>query len=329
MPSVSAIALADARLLVLVSSAIVNFPEHTSRVFTPLKAISQNKNVSFTSSTNLLRLLLVYASPIAHSAEEIAALSSSLLHAERSNDLSESDVIEDIENLLSWLEKDLNISVEDPEDAIVHTANDILVDLATKSHSLSLTIDEDSTDPRAALFTFVRAKCLQLGSYYDNVTSFAESFESLRNYAPFKAWLQGVILPYHYYHQNYALPTDRSTPANDYLSLKNYVDVFKYLVSPLESGSESMGPKLQPRAYFSNVILPLAAYNSNDLAPLTAWIFKHHPGCDTIADFEFWDELLRTVLSFHNQSGQFPTHEFRRPNPPLYLCLFVLWPSQV
>ncbi|KAM9927288.1 hypothetical protein OXX59_002647 [Metschnikowia pulcherrima] len=302
MSADSEITLIDSRLLVQVAHAIVSYPEDVSRVITPLLSISKNPKVIFTTSQNLLRLLLIHTSPIAVSSAEVARLSSALVHAEPDPELSESDLIEDLENLSIWLSKEFQIVSADPEEALVQTARDLSVSLATKANSLSFNIDH-SADPKALLFAFAEAKCLQLGSFFDNVTELAESFDDLAKYGPFEAWYHGLILPYNYYYQNYASLGDSAAPQQQYLALKDYEKQFSYLIRPLKSYNESLVSKLSPRAYFSHVILPLASYNQNNLGPISVWMFEQHSGCTNITEFQLWDELLRTILSFHNHRG--------------------------
>lgn len=304
MASISALTLADARLLVLVSSAIVNHPDDISRVITPLVTLSKSSSISFTTLENLLKLLVTYTSPISVSATEISALAHALVESDSHTELSENDLIEDVESLANWVSSEFQIDLDGPEEAMVQIAKDLAVSLATKSQSLSFNVSAHSGEQESLLFAFSRAKCLQLSTYYDNITPVAESFDSLRNYTPFQAWYHGIILPYNYFHQNYAVPSDTAGPESEYLSLKSYADFFEFLALPLNSSvNESLASKLLPRAYFSNVLLPLAVYHLNDLDPVIVWIFKKHSSCDVINDFEFWDEILRTILTFHNYKG--------------------------
>ncbi|OBA19486.1 hypothetical protein METBIDRAFT_45887 [Metschnikowia bicuspidata var. bicuspidata NRRL YB-4993] len=304
MSSTSALALADACLLVLVSGAIVKHPEHIGRVFPPLIAVSKSPKTSFTTSENLLRLLLTCPSPISADIDEISDLAGTLIHAEQNIDLSEPDLIEDMESLSLWITKEFEILAAENEDAIVQTAKDLVVFLATKSHLLSFTMDRNLTDPSRSLFDFVKAKCLQMAQYYEDVISVAESFKSLQNHGPFEAWYHGIIQPYSYFHHNYAALANTGTPEITYLSLETYSDMFGFLVTPLEHREDVLMSKLSPRAYFSNVILPLAVYYDNDLSLISEWLSQNYSSCDTLSEFELWDEILRTTLSFRNYEGE-------------------------
>lgn len=289
----------DAYLFVAVCSALARHPNSLYQILLKLTPIASSEQLPFTTPTNLLRLLLTYTSAISTPIEDVAKVASLLTIQPESAkiNLEILDLLADVEDLLNWITGEYNVSLDEPQGAIVQTARDIVVLAASKLKNLGFKKSENGQE---TLFLFVKAKTLELSLYYTDVLSFQPLFEVLRGSESFESWYNGVVVPYSYYWQNYGSLSDTT---QEFLGLDSYWDQFDILIAPL-SENETYSEKMTPQKYLTNVILPFAVYNQNNLQLLTTWMYNKHPPRKPLQEFQLWDECIRTILDFENYKGE-------------------------
>lgn len=296
----------DSTLFVAACTALVRYPEHIFPIFSKLVPLSNTGQLPFTSLTNLLRLLLSYTSAVSASISDIATVARELTDSAHLLNLDELDLFADVEDVLKWILNEYSIVLDEPLEAIVQTARDIVVDLAAKAKKLGFA-PSGLESPGEILLLFVRAKTIELSLYHSDVNSFQPLFQILEGNEKFNSWYNGIVVPYHYYWVNFAALDDADDTDDHFLGLKSYWDQFDVLIAPLDKQDLYFTEKLTPEHYLTNVILPFAVYHDNNLQSLTTWMFNKHPPRKPLQEFQLWGKCLEIVLDFVDYRGnKFP-----------------------
>lgn len=292
---------ADAQLYVLLCNGILLFPERLESFFAKIRHCASN-SLSFTNPLNLLNVLLVYTSPVVVPITVIETVSRELFSAYLDPvDTKPDDLLLDIQDLAQWLEIELQSANSDINSANAYIKAAQVFASDAQSQVALLGFGGQYTGYEPLSFAFACAKTLQLATYLPNLGACAPLYSSLSGYAPFDSWYNGIVLPYQYFWRNHASLQSGSLLPEEFLALESHFDQFDFLVSPLED--QKAPAASSPSLYFENVILPLAAYHGNDMNPLTLWLKKKKSHCNLSKVFYFWDQLLRTVLSFRSYKG--------------------------
>lgn len=298
MDNLEELQLADAQLFVATCHALVLHPREITAILSPVISTSHSSQLSFSTNNNWLRVLLCTVSPLAILLEIIAEIAADLTEPTQA-DLEPDELLEDIQTLISRLVGDYKIELSESHDYTLSSARELEVHLATQSKKFGF-LPKTKQD---ALLSFVQAKCLQLGNYYSGTSHISGLFGPLEGQAEFEKWKHGLVLPFEYFTNNYAIPKDVSAPAAEFFTLDAYWDQFQYLISPLADVDSTVLSKTVPHLYLSQVIYPLAAYHGYDLSPLSSWMHELFPKCDTLGEFELWDTAFTSLFSFRDHTG--------------------------
>lgn len=292
----------DSALFVAACTALVRHPHHLLRIFSKLVPLSNSGQLLFTSLSNLLRLLLSYTSAASASIGDIAAIAQEITDSANQLKLDDLDLFADVEDIKNWISHEYNIVLDEPLGAIVQTARDLVVDLAAKAKNLGFA-PSGLESPSEVLLSFVRAKTIEMSLYHSDVHAFLPLFQLLEGDEMFESWYNGVVVPYHYYWLNFASLDDSEGTEDHFLGLKSYWDQFDILIAPLDKRDVYFTDKVTPEHYLTNVILPFAVYNENNLQSLTTWMFNKHPPRKSIEEFQLWGNCINIVLDFVDYRG--------------------------
>lgn len=293
----------DSVLFVVACTALTRYPHEILRILSELIPVSKTNALPFTTSANLLRLLLSYVSAVATPIGDIATVAEELADFVPDDlNLELLDLWADVQDLLTWMMKEYKVVLDEPQGAIVQTAQDIVASLAFKARKLGFT-PTGGEDLKDALLAFIKAKTLELSFYYSDISIFMPLFDLLRGYDKFESWYNGLVIPYLYYWQNYASLSEADDKTESFLGLMTYWDQFDVLVAPLQQQDTFFADKLTPERYLTNVILPFAVYHDNNLQSLTTWMFFKHPPRKPSEEFQLWDKCINTVLDYVDFRG--------------------------
>lgn len=289
---------ADARLFVFLCTALSRFPRRTSCIFEKLIPVALSNQLPFTSTTSLLRILLTYISPVSIGPNQIAIMADKLLSCENPQDqLEESDLIEDVEGLLLWMVQQFNLDENTPHLATIQIARDLNCTLAVQCKHLGFVWDASMPYSNDVLFSFVKAKTLQMSPFHHNLSDFDALYRLLAHYEPFNTWHEGIITPYCYFWKNYASVRNIEYSTNDFLQSLSIEEQFNLLVGPLDSVN-TLGKMMETRAYLQNAVLPFLLYTGSGLQLLSSWISEKSHTADLNQSTKFWDEVIQSTLSF-------------------------------
>lgn len=305
----SALEEEDSVLFVATCTALTRHPQQLLPILSKLVPVSKSKSLPFTTSANLLRLLLSYVSAVAAPIEDIATIALDLSEdSSLAEQLDVLDLLADVQDLVAWITREYDVNLTEPQGAIVQTAQDLVHSLASKAEKLGFAHTEN---PKKTLLSFVQAKTRELSNYYSDIQTYLPLFELLKGDNQFESWYHGVVLPYLYYWQNYASLNDDQLSSDNFFSAKSYWDQFDILIAPLGQQDTSFADKLSPQRYLSQVILPFAVFHGNNLQSLTTWLFIKQSLRSTLSKFSLWAQSIETVLDFADYKGQkFPEHAY-------------------
>lgn len=308
----SAIQEEDSVLFVAACMALTRHPRDVLAILSKLAPVSKSGRLPCTTTTNLLRLLLSYVSAVSAPIGDIAAVSREICDTSAvPSDLDPNDLLADVQDLLSWIMTEYDVVLDEPQGAILQTAQDIVDSLMKSAEKLGFTVSA-SDNSADLLFSFIRAKTIELSSYYCDISTFQPFFDILKGNAHFESWYNGVVMPYQYYWQNYASLSESSNDSSaTFLGMLSYWDQFDVLITPLQE-ELTFTDKLTTERYLANVILPFAVFHENNLLSLTNWMYYKHQSRKPTADFQLWDKSIRTVLGYVNYRGErFPESAYR------------------
>lgn len=286
----------DAQLYVLICTAVLCSPSCIESLFAKA-SLSATSALTFTTPQNLLNIVLAHTTPVSIPVSLIATLAEDIISASVDPVNTSSDLLlDDLQDLVQWLEQKLEDN-KNPlnSDAYLQAANELSAASASSAKELGFVYDTNSS--QALSFSFARAKTLHLAPYLPNLADYTPLFTNLAGYVPFDSWYSGVVRPYQYYWENYALIGEKAILLRNYLALESHYSQFKSLIAPLNSTTPTLSGKLSIPMYFSNVILPLAVSHQHDMNPLSSWLTETHSAFNSSAEFLVWDQVLRTIFA--------------------------------
>lgn len=303
----SALQELDAKLFVAYNETISILPGNLDAVLNKMVPLCECEGLRYITNVNLLRSLVFSVSPVASSVEIIGQYANKLLTCRRSssfsNDLDESELIEDIETLLVWFNDEFGIEIQSSALSIIEIADDITSRVIARSEAAGL-FDQKSASVDELGSSFAIAKVKELSKYYSDIGQFDSLFQQMSQYSHFKTWLDGVITPYSSYYNNYASLISNNEPAYSFLSNEDFWDQFDKLIQPVSIDNTNKNPRLTLEFYLRTVILPFSAYNGQNLGPLLDWLFKRSPKELKATVFERYGLCIRSVLSFVDTSPE-------------------------
>lgn len=295
---------ADARLFVCLCTVLSKYPEKSFHVFGKLIPVALLNQLPFTTTTNLLRILLSYISPVSVSPDQVAELARELLLEEQfHNKMDESDLIEDVEDLLLWMEQQFTLTGGLNQLATLQIARDLVTSLAVKAKEFGFLVDFLSADSNDILFSFIKAKTLQLSPFHHDLGTLDPLFDILKYYDPFYKWFNGFIVPYCYFWKNYVAVRGLDFSTKEFLDFQSIHEQFDKFIEPL-AGSIPLGKMMETGSYLQNVILPFLAYSGNGLQLLSSWMSKRAHNTSLILTVELWDEIINNSFNFVDFEGK-------------------------
>lgn len=298
----------DAQLYVLICITVLNFPTWIESLVAKVSISASTDALTYTTPESLLNILLCHTKPVSTPVSLVATLSQDIISAALDPvDTSSEHLLEDLQDMVQWLELKLQNHkyLLNSTDAYIQAARELFQ--ATSTAARELGFKYETSNGQALRFSFARAKTLHLAQYLPNVVDLAPLFFNLEGYVPFDNWYSGIVLPYQYFWENYALIGEQTVLLRKYLTLESHYDQFNFLIAPLATAALTPSVKLSIPMYLTNVILPLAVSHQNDMNPLSTWLTETHSTFSLSADFLVWDQLLRTILSFNSKGKSFPT----------------------
>lgn len=304
----TALVEADSWLFFSVCKTLAEKPSSFSEIFEKLIPVALSNQLPFTTPANLLRILITIISPVSISPEQIATVADELFLSNHGQaHLEEADLIEDVEDLLMWITRESPVNNELSLQAILQIVKDLTAFLDLKAKSFGFVGAFGSATTQELLFSFIKAKTLQLSSFHHDLSELNPLFALLNDSSQFTKWLNGLILPYIYYWRNYASLGDFKCSTSDFLSKFSSDDQFFQLIEPLDSQEDvTYSETMDISLYLNNVILPFLAYNGDNLDPLSSWMSAKTT--NLTQHLQLWDRVLRSVVSFAKKEESFSSH---------------------
>lgn len=291
---------ADARLLVSSCTVLSKHPEKLSYVYEKLIPVALSNQLPFTTTTNLLRILLSYVSPVSVSPAQIAVIAGELLLSESSQaGMDETDLMEDVEDLLLWIEQQFNLDQAPTPSATLQIARDLLSSLAVKGKIFGFLLDASTKSSNEVLFSFIKAKTLQMSPFHHDLSVLDPLFRLMTDYDPFNKWFRGIILPYSYFWKNYVSVCDLDYATAEFLNYQTNYEQFDRLIEPLDSFN-TLGKMMETLVYLLNVILPFLAYTGDGLQLLSSWMSKKACKTNLNLSVELWDKIIKCTMTYVN-----------------------------
>lgn len=295
---------ADARLFVSSCKALSKNPESFSCVFGKLIPVALSDQLPFTTMTNLLRVLLSYISPVSVSPDQVASIMGELFLPENSQgNLEESDLIEDVEDLLLWIEQLFSFEEGPANLATLQIARDLISSLAFQCKEFGFLGEILATNSNEILFAFIKAKALQMSPFHHDLMVLDPLFDQLKSYGPFNEWFNGIVLPYRYFWKNYVSVCGLDYSTREFLDLQSNHEKFDRLIEPFNNDN-ILGKMMETLTYLLNVIFPFLAYCGNGLQLLSSWMTKRACETNLILNMELWDKIIQNSLDFVNFERQ-------------------------
>lgn len=294
----------DARIFLALHNAIAldpgNLQEYISKVIPIIPA-----NGTYISRSSVLHLLLSGASPAFVSPTAVGELAKHVLSEEINvSELSEVEIIEDLEEVAQWLEQ-VGSTETVPENIQIETAEAQLEHLKSRSSQFGFTIVEP--------LAFVQAKLNYVASYLGEVASYLSFLDIMAVFDDVELWITGVVAPFTHFWANYGSLTEDSNTCAQYFSVQTYESQFNILLSALEDGNAKSGRKLSPGNYLPVTVVPLADYYGASLEPLSDWLIKDSrfgkdasntlSSSSVLLSLGLWSDCVNSIYSRNDENA--------------------------
>lgn len=310
IPNVASFSEISDGIIYLTTLKLLTQGSNVEDLFRHLKSLTARYSLKYTTVENLLKLVLVYTTPVSRSIDSISELVKILTEEERTEDYEERADDYDVEEFANWISKqvtDMQIDSDSdfpwiPRHSIVPTASDLLhqtnVEAQKMYNKYSLEIHDDISLEEIK-FSFVKAKFVQVSQYISDISEYSPLIKLCNAYQPFLDWYQGLIKPYFFYWNNFGITGEDPVMLSEFID-GNYYEKFALLVTPLSH-------KAPLNLWTTNVILPMVIYHNKDFGVVVKWMFhtdSEESGVPflrsrTISEkFHFWNIIIRTIL--HN-----------------------------
>ncbi len=310
IPNVASFSEISDGIIYLTTLKLLTQGSNVEDLFRHLKSLTPRYSLKYTTVENLLKLVLVYTTPVSRSIDSISELVKILTEEERTEDYEERADDYDVEEFANWISKqmtDMQIDSDSdfpwiPRHSIVPTASDLLhqtnVEAQKMYNKYSLEIHDDISLEEIK-FSFVKAKFVQVSQYISDISEYSPLIKLCNAYQPFLDWYQGLIKPYFFYWNNFGITGEDPVMLSEFID-GNYYEKFALLVTPLSH-------KAPLNLWTTNVILPMVIYHNKDFGVVVKWMFhtdSEESGVPflrsrTISEkFHFWNIIIRTIL--HN-----------------------------